>query len=186
MNRKMKFLLSYLLTLTFLTSVPHLVRANEVIQSDFSNISPLSESGSFELLRFRVNQVSLFQVSEHWNSSLSWEVSWNPKYQLSRNFGLVANIGNTFFLNMDQSKFPVLETQMLAAYTLGSFVFEIGGGREFWINKHATHAWMTTSNVHYQFKQKLLGAVDSLFLGYSTLFQIPLAHQFKIGTQISL
>lgn len=142
--------------------------------------------GNWTFFDFRLNQLSLAQTSPGGNLVYTGQLNWNPSYAFGEQFSLVGNLGGSPFLSGTGSWFPAFETTLLAEYRLGGFAFEAGGGWEYWVTGSGVHSPVAGFNILYQFKNNILSIIHGFFLGYSAIFQSPLAHEAKLGVEFRL
>lgn len=170
----MKLLASALLVACF-TFPPLTVRAEETVSTRYS------------LAQFRFAQYSLFQMSKGLNSVFSSEISWNPEYVLSEQLSLVGHLGFAPLVNRfggQDSLFINSRYLLYLAGYVGAFGLEMGAGGESWFMNPAVNSFVAASNLQYKFRRRFVYVIDSIFAGYSAVFQSPFAHELHLGIQI--
>jgi hypothetical protein len=140
-----------------------------------------------QLLQFRIAQYSLFQESGIFNTTFSAAATWAPEYFIDDRFSLVTPLSFVPLLNgATQSLFLSINYALFVSFhAFKYFRFEAGPGYQVWFSPTTVSSFSAGSNAHLIFQNKLLGFIESLFCGYSYLFQYPAAHEVRIGTQLS-
>jgi hypothetical protein len=140
------------------------------------------KTSKLSLLEFRGGGLLILQGSTY---TLTGELSWNPKYRLTNDLGLIANIGIAFPAGTGGALFILAEYELLARYTLKTLFFELGLGAQTWFTSPSNTTFLISANAGYIFDHKVLSVIQSVFVGYSLHFMSTLSHQIKAGVAVS-
>jgi len=137
-----------------------------------------------ELLSFRTN---LLYATYYSGESTVAGLYWTPRFIFSPSWGGALQTGLTFFkvAGPPNTYFLAPEIQALASYLLfQNLMLEVGGGFQKWLVLDGGTNFLLSANGHYVFSNPLFGVMDTLFLGYSRMYELDVHHQIRIGMQL--
>lgn len=124
-----------------------------------------------------VNQLVAVQSKEAYVATA--EVSWNPTFFFSNALGLRGDLGLSLFVSSDaavaegsKKYVPVYTSQLLLTGHAWEIFGDIGGGLETWSHRASklTPFAALTANLGWAPRQRIMGLVDRIFVGYSAVF----------------
>lgn len=150
--------------------------ASQVAEADSSSDDSSDEgsSSSFSLLAFSGGFVS---ISSETNSLSTLEAAWTPRLTFG-SWGIRGHYGFHQFTvpadnNFEEELFMITDMKIMLFKYLGNFILEAGVGSQNWGGKRLKGSFSTVSGtLGYKFGQKILKAVDRLYL-----------HFMQIGTE---
>ena len=133
-------------------------------------------------MEFQANGIGVTQAAG--GNSYSGQLSWNPTVGMGP-IALRGDLGLTLLKSTFDSKFTVIDYQLLLKYDLlGPISIEGGGGLETWVNNGGTHLVLSGNLV---WGLKFLSIFDRIFAGYSRFFLSGNAtNEFKLGVGFSI
>lgn len=178
MNVKV-FILMGLLTMAF-AAAPAKSANNPTLKTMNQEIEP-----EYLLTSFRINVLYATYFSGEVGSGA---IGWTPGVRFNRNWETRLLIGASLLKDANRDNptyFLAPEIQILTDFRFfWNLILEVGGGLQKWMTLDGTTNPLLTLNLHYSFN-RLLGPIDTVFIGYSALWNINQQDQVRIGLQIS-
>lgn len=145
-------------------------------------ISPVKAADGYSFLNVRAEGV--YAGNSVGNSS-SAVVSWLPYYEIVSGLSVKGNIGFSAYAGADDSTFGVINSGVLFSYDVMSMLsVELGGGAQTWLDDSSYG--MGNLNLAWKPESPILGRINKVVAGYSSVATEEPTHEFRVGIEIDL